>query len=103
MLIAATTRPRKSRIGAETPTSPGSNSSLTRAYPARLAAWIDSYASPEFQALADWCRRLVDRIGGEAAMPVKKRMEAAFLASSEYELAFWQMAWNANGEGQMAH
>jgi len=70
---------------------------------ARLAAWIDSYASPEFQALADWCRRLVDRIGGEAAMPVKKRMEAAFLASSEYELAFWQMAWNANGEGQMAH
>ena len=36
-------------------------------------------------------------------MPVKKRMEAAFLASSEYELAFWQMAWNANGEGQMAH
>jgi thiaminase/transcriptional activator TenA len=62
---------------------------------ARFAAWIDSYASPEFQALADWCRRLVDRMGGESSGPVRKRMETAFLVSSQYELAFWQMAWTA--------
>jgi len=59
----------------------------------RLAAWIDSYASPEFVALSDWCRQLVDRLGREASEPGRARMEMAFLTSSQYELAFWQMAW----------
>jgi thiaminase/transcriptional activator TenA len=60
---------------------------------ARLAAWIDSYASPEFAALADWCRGLVDELGREAAPVTRTRMEAAFLTSSRYELLFWEMAW----------
>ena len=59
----------------------------------RLAAWIDSYASPEFGALADWCRELVDRLGAEASEPGRLRMEAAFIASSKHELAFWEMCW----------
>ena len=59
----------------------------------RLASWIDSYASEEFAALADWCRDLVDRLAAEATGPVRERMEAAFVTSSRYELAFWEMAW----------
>jgi thiaminase (transcriptional activator TenA) len=59
----------------------------------RYAAWIDSYASPEFAALAVWCRELVDRLAAGAGRETLERMEAAFLQSSRYELAFWEMAW----------
>ncbi len=59
----------------------------------RLAAWIDSYASDEFAELAGWCRQLVDRLGEGAPEDQLRRMEEAFLTSSRYELAFWEMAW----------
>ena len=60
---------------------------------ARLAAWIDSYADPEFAALAVWCRDLVDGHAAAASPANQAAMEAAFLTSSRYELAFWEMAW----------
>ena len=59
----------------------------------RLAAWIDAYADPDFAALADWCRGLVDRLGANAPPAALQAMEAAFMTSSRYELAFWGMAW----------
>jgi len=59
----------------------------------RLAAWIDSYADPEFAALANWCRGLVDGLATRAAPDTRSRMDAAFRTSSRYELAFWEMAW----------
>jgi thiaminase/transcriptional activator TenA len=57
----------------------------------RYATWIDMYASEEFAELAGWCRALTDRVG-ERADP--DRMERAFVTSSRYELAFWEMAWS---------
>lgn len=59
----------------------------------RYAKWIEMYADPEFAALADWCRGLVDRLAEEAPPQTRRRMEEVFLTSSRYELAFWQMAW----------
>lgn len=59
----------------------------------RFAAWIDSYASEEFAQLARWCRELCDRVAEEAGQSVRERMRQAFLTSSRYELAFWEMAW----------
>lgn len=59
----------------------------------RLATWIDSYANPEFVALANWCRDLVDGLAAGAGTGVRSAMEAAFTTSSRYELAFWEMAW----------
>lgn len=59
----------------------------------RCAKWIEMYADPEFAALADWCRDLVDRLAAEAGGEARRRMADAFLTSSRYELAFWQMAW----------
>jgi thiaminase/transcriptional activator TenA len=50
--------------------------------------WIDMYASDEFGELADWSRELLDEVEGDGA-----RMEAAFVASSRHELAFWHAAW----------
>lgn len=59
----------------------------------RYAKWIDMYASYEFAELARWCRDLCDRVGAEASATGRARMTEAFLTSSRYELAFWEMAW----------
>lgn len=63
----------------------------------RYAAWIAMYSGAEFAALADWCRALVDRLAEGAPAAARRRMEAAFVTSSRYELAFWQMAWVREG------
>jgi len=57
----------------------------------RCAAWIDAYADPAFTELAGWCRDLVDGLAEEAGPGVRSRMRAAFLTSSRYELAFWDV------------
>lgn len=59
----------------------------------RYARWIDSYASGEFAELAAWCRALVDEAAAAAAGSGLERMREAFLVSSRYELAFWEMSW----------
>jgi thiaminase/transcriptional activator TenA len=61
---------------------------------ARYAAWIEMYADPEFAALSAWCRGLVDRLAEDAGPAARERMAEAFVTSSRYELAFWQMAWS---------
>ena len=60
----------------------------------RYARWVDMYASAGFAELSDWCRALVDRLGAALADEAQARLERAFLTSSRYELAFWEMAWN---------
>lgn len=57
------------------------------------ATWIAMYAGEEFAELARWCRELVDDFGEGLPDPAIRRMEVAFLTSSRYELAFWEMAW----------
>jgi thiaminase/transcriptional activator TenA len=59
----------------------------------QYAAWIESYADPEFAKLADWCRALVDRLAEAAPPRTRARMTRAFLTSSRYELLFWSSAW----------
>lgn len=59
----------------------------------RYNKWIDMYASQEFVELADWCRRLVDNVAEAQPEATLRQMEEAFLTSSRYELAFWEMAW----------
>ena len=60
----------------------------------RYARWVQMYASAEFAELADWCRALVDRLGDELTEDARAPLQRAFLTSSRYELAFWEMAWN---------
>jgi thiaminase (transcriptional activator TenA) len=59
----------------------------------RLARWIEMYASDEFAQLADWCREVTDAAAEGAGAEGRARMCEAFLTSSRYELAFWEMAW----------
>ena len=57
------------------------------------AEWIDIYSSAEFQGLADWLRGLVDELAEGASDEGRRRMEEAYVTSTRYEYAFWEMAW----------
>ena len=58
------------------------------------AEWIAMYAGDDFEQLASWSRELTDAAAAEVAGPGRRRMHAAFRASSEHELAFWDSAWS---------
>lgn len=60
---------------------------------ARYAAWVEMYADPEFAALTDWCRTLVDTLATDAGPVARDRMTAVFVTSCRYELAFWEAAY----------
>lgn len=60
----------------------------------RYARWVEMYASDEFAELAEWCRGLADEVGAELSPGPRARAVAAFVTSSRYELAFWEMAWS---------
>ena len=60
---------------------------------ARYGRWIAMYASSEFAELAGWARELTDHAGQDVGVAGRERARRAFLTSSRYELAFWQMAW----------
>jgi len=59
--------------------------------------WIATYASPDFGALAEWLRALVDRLGAHASPDERRRMARHFMLSSRHELAFWDAAWRQEG------
>jgi thiaminase/transcriptional activator TenA len=55
--------------------------------------WIEMYASEDFARLASWCRELTDRAGEGLSGASRDKVFDAFVTSSRYELAFWDMAW----------
>jgi thiaminase/transcriptional activator TenA len=55
--------------------------------------WIDMYASPEFLALGEWLRNLLNEITTDSSPAEKERLHKNFLLSSRYEYLFWEMAW----------
>jgi thiaminase/transcriptional activator TenA len=59
------------------------------------AEWIRMYASDAFEQLASWARELLDAAAEGNGDAVRQRMLAAFMASSEHELVFWDAAFSA--------
>ena len=59
----------------------------------RYARWIEMYSGKEFANPASWCREVCDEAAADAAEETRTRMQDAFLASSRYELDFWEQAW----------
>jgi thiaminase (transcriptional activator TenA) len=55
--------------------------------------WVVTYSSPEFGELASWLREVVDGMAEGAGKEERTRMEREYMASSRYELLFWDMAW----------
>ncbi len=56
--------------------------------------WIESYVDPAMLAEAEWCRALLDRLIDDGGAATLASAVAAFRVSTEYELAFWDMAWS---------
>jgi thiaminase/transcriptional activator TenA len=59
----------------------------------RYVRWIEMYAGEEFSDLASWCREVCDDVATGVGEEGRGRMQAVFLASSRYELDFWEQAW----------
>ena len=59
----------------------------------RYGRWIEMYSGEEFAKLASWCREVCDEAAAGASDEGKRRMRDAFVASSRYELEFWESAW----------
>ena len=57
------------------------------------AEWIDMYTSAEFRELTEWLRGLVDELAESASHAEREKMEQAYVTSTRYEHAFWEMAW----------
>jgi thiaminase/transcriptional activator TenA len=62
------------------------------------AAWIETYAGPDFQGQAGWCRALTDELASGLDESGRARMLEAFLQSSRHELAFFDMAWRLESQ-----
>lgn len=61
------------------------------------ASWIKSYAAAEFTALTTWLRRYLDTQARDAPAMERRRLAEIFSTSTQYELHFWDMAWNKEG------
>ena len=61
----------------------------------RYKRWIEMYSGEEFANLARWCRDVCDETAAGATEQTKRKMRDAFLASSQYELEFWEQAWRS--------
>ena len=61
----------------------------------RYARWIEMYSGEEFATLARWFREVCDEVAAGGGEESRGRMQEAFLASSRYELDFWESAWRA--------
>ncbi len=63
----------------------------------RYREWIRTYSSPEFSAYADWLRGLLDLLSESLSGAEQKRLEEIFMAGSEHEVRFWDMAYGMEG------
>ena len=76
-------------------TSPHEECTMSLTWTPTLDRALAVYADREFQGLAAWARELTDAAGADAGPGARERMHAAFRASSEHELAFWESAWRS--------
>ena len=55
--------------------------------------WIQTYAAPEFGALAAWLRQLLDSLAAPLTAADRAPLAHLFLDSCRYEYLFWDMAY----------
>ena len=57
------------------------------------ARWIETYASPDFAALAAWLRSYLDGAAEGIGTDGRRRLAQIFATSSRYEYMFWDAAY----------
>ena len=55
--------------------------------------WVAGYCDPGYREMTGWLKRFVDDLGAAASTDTRRRMHAAFKASTRYEYLFWEAAW----------
>ena len=61
--------------------------------PRHYQEWIEGYRSPDYVALVDKYRSMLDACGDEAGSSERSLMGRHFMTSSRYEYMFWDMAY----------
>ena len=56
--------------------------------------WIDSYSSQEYQDVTNWLINHVDEIGKNSNNKEVEKYKQLFRSGIEYEIGFWDSAWN---------
>jgi thiaminase/transcriptional activator TenA len=59
----------------------------------RYVKWIRMYSADDFVELTEWTRDVLDRLAAGLPQDELQRIEEAFLVSSRFEYAFWDMAY----------
>ena len=57
--------------------------------------WIDTYSSQEYQEVTDWLINHVDEIGKNSTSEEVEKYKQLFRSGIEYEIGFWDSAWNS--------
>lgn len=55
--------------------------------------WLNTYASPDFGAVATWIREWLDTHTVTMSIEEEVHLQEIFLISTRYEWLFWEMAW----------
>ena len=55
--------------------------------------WVAGYCDPAYRDMTNWLKGFVDELGRAAPPDKRRRMLAAFRASTRYEYLFWDAAW----------
>ena len=67
------------------------------ASPNPYSAWIDTYATPEFEGATMRAKALVDEAAAAATPATREAMARAFRTATRYEWMFWDSAWHRRG------
>lgn len=65
--------------------------------PNPYAAWIETYATPEFGGATQRARDLVDEAAATATEETREAMKRAFRTATRYEWMFWDSAYHCKG------
>tara|TARA_Y100000768_G_C23731972_1_gene565234 strand:- start:62 stop:724 length:663 start_codon:yes stop_codon:yes gene_type:complete len=56
--------------------------------------WVDSYSSQEYKDVTNWLKNYVDEIGKNSNKKEIEKYKELFRLGIEYEIGFWDSAWN---------
>ncbi len=55
--------------------------------------FIENWTSPSFRQYVEWLEQTLDSLAEEASEATRQSMRALFLVTAQYEVRFWDMAW----------
>ena len=67
------------------------------------ADWLNTYASPDFDAVGAWIRAWLDTHTVNHRPEEDAHLQEIFLLSTRYEWLFWEMAWRLRAVALMTH